>query len=74
MPFMFHLVDYDFTLVLLQHSGFHKLSFHNFISKIPQCDTLCSYTPLQFHVLYTLSGPGRYRDNEFIHDEDIDYV
>ena len=58
MPFMSYLISYDFTLILLQHSGFHKLSFHNFISKIPQCDTWCSYAPLQFHVLYTLSGQG----------------
>ena len=58
MPFMSHLINYDFTLILLQHSGFLNLSFRHFISKIPQCDTWCSYTPLQFHALYTLSGRG----------------
>ena len=58
MPFMSHLINYDFTLVLLQHSGFHNLSFHNFIFKIPQCHTLCLYTPLQLHVLYILLGRG----------------
>ena len=58
MPFMSHLINYDFTLVLVPHSGFINLSFNNFISKIPQCDTWCSYTPLQLHVLYTLSGQG----------------
>ena len=58
MPFMSHLINYDFTLVLLQHSGFINLSFHNFISKILQCDTLSSYTPLQLHVLYIISERG----------------
>ena len=58
MTFMSHFYRLQFYPFLLQHSGFINLSFHNFISKIPQCDTWCSYTPLQFHVLYTLSGWG----------------
>ena len=58
MPFMSHLINYDFILVLVRHSGFINLSFHNFISKMLQCDTWCSYTPLQLHVLYTISERG----------------
>ena len=38
--------------------GFHKLSFPTLVPKILQCDTWYSYTPLQYHVLYTLSGRG----------------
>ena len=40
------------------NSGFTKLSFPTLVSKILQYDTWCSYTPLQYHVLYTLSGRG----------------
>ena len=52
---------YIFTLLLVPQSRFHKLSLHIFIlnnSQIYYNDTWCSYTPLQYHVLYTLSGRG----------------
>ena len=39
-------------------SGFHNFSFRILVSKILICDTWYSYTPLQYHVLYTLSGRG----------------
>ena len=38
--------------------GFHKHSFPTLVSKILLCDTWYSYTPLQYHVLYTLSERG----------------
>ena len=63
MPFMSHLINYDFTLVLGPHSEFINLSFHNFIlnnnsKKTNYNCTWCTYAPLQLHVLYTLSGWG----------------
>ena len=39
--------------------GMWKLNVMTIIkSEILQCDTWYSYTPLQYHVLYTLSGRG----------------
>ena len=59
---MSHLINYYFTLVLLQQFRVHNLSFHIFILKNNSQKyynfTWCSYTPLQLHVLYTISGRG----------------
>ena len=38
--------------------GSLNFSFPNLVSKIPQCDTWCSDTPIQLHVLYTFLGRG----------------
>ena len=47
MTFMSHLINYNFTLVLLQHSGFHKLSFYNFIlNNTPKNITTTLGTPM----------------------------
>ena len=56
--FMSYLFNDICTLILIQNPGFHKLSFPTLVSKILQCDTWYSYTPLQYHVLYTLPGRG----------------
>ena len=53
---------YIFTLLLVPQFRFHKLSLHisilNNNSQKYYNGTWCSYTPLQYHVLYTLSGRG----------------
>ena len=56
--FMSYFFNDICTLILIQNPGFHKLSFPTLVSKILQCDTWYSYTPLQYHVLYTLPGRG----------------
>ena len=75
MPFMSYLINYDFTLVLVQHSGFINLSFHNFIlnnnSQKYYNYTWCTYEPPQLHVLYTLSGRGIII---FLHPTHINYI
>ena len=62
MPFMSHLINYDFNPCSNTNFGFHKLSFHIFIlnnnSQKYYNGTWCTYAPLQSHVLYTLSGRG----------------
>ena len=62
MPFMSHLINYNFNPCSNTNSGFHKLSFHIFIlnknSQKYYNGTWCTYAPLQSHVLYTLSGRG----------------
>ena len=61
MPFMSHLINYDFTLVLVQHSGFINLSLHNFILITTPKNitmTLGAYVPLRLLVPCTFSGWG----------------
>ena len=58
MIFIFFLLNDNCALIHYHNSRFHKLSFPNLVSKILLCDTWYSYTPLQYHVLYTLSGRG----------------
>ena len=58
MLFISFLLNDNCTLILIHNPGFYNLSFPNLVSKILQCDTYCSYTPLQFHVLYTISRRG----------------
>ena len=69
MFFISFLLNDNCTLILIQNPEFYNLFFPNLVSKILQCDTWYSYTPLQYHVLYTLSGRGVTPQVSYTHTE-----
>ena len=62
MVFISFLENYNFTLLLVQHSGFNKFIISQFHheQQLPKYynDTWCTYAPLWLHIPYTLLGRG----------------
>ena len=63
MVFISFFVNYNFTLLLVQHSGFNKCIIspchpEQQLQKKYYKDTWCTYAPLRLHVPYTFSGRG----------------
>ena len=58
MTFMSHLINYTFTLILLQQFRVHKFMISQFHLKNTTMALGAHMRPLKLHVLYTFSGRG----------------
>ena len=73
MTFMSHLINYTFTLVLIQQFQVHKFMISQFHLQNTTMALGAHMRPLQLHVLYTFSGRGVTPNTEDFSDTSPNY-